>query len=405
MLKLNSLSNDVFDSVNCTDNVMAVNGKNISRNEIIATGRLIACEYIGKNISKEYVSRCNSMGIDFGTMQKEHTVAKYMFCAALAEKAVGREAPANFETAKANVAEYAANSTFLKAWNAIDVDVLSPLYAAVFEDNGANGLMEVVRVPFGRTHEIDIKSNDVFVFEDVAWGASNSTTYNYLYGKTLTLTPTPIACAAKIKWYQDVVMGEAGRYYAALMGGMWNKIYAKFIDILVNSISNTANIPTGLKAVSYTSDNWINISTLVAAVNGRSRSDLIAFGQPQSLSHVLPVDGNGAAMVGMQYQLGEQWFREGFLPKAGGVDIMEVNPVIVPGTQNSTIDTLSLGDNIFIAAKGGYKPIYCGIYEGTPMTITATPTQTADLTVDINVTASFDMKPVFASKIGVIQNV
>ena len=122
---------------------------------------------------------------------------------------------------------------------------------------------------------------------------------------------------------------------------------------------------------------------------------------------MLPTDGTGAAVVGLQYGLGEEWFRRGYLPNASGVQLLEVDPVIVPGTQNSTLDTIGLGDSIYITAKAGfgYAPIYAGYYEGTPLTVTMTPSETADFTVDINTQAMFDVKAVFGSKIGVITDV
>lgn len=406
MLKLNSVDKKKFSDIEFYDRKVSVNGKELSRNSIVATGRMVACEYMGKNL-QGYKSLFDNSSVDYATLSKDHKEQKFLFCAALAEQAVGREAPKTFEEAKANHSFYAHNSTFLTAWNAIDVDVISPLYAAVLDDVGANGLMETVTVPFGQTYQLDIQSNDIFVFEDVAWGSARSTTYNYLYGKTVTLTPSPVASAVKIKWYQDVVQGEAGRYYAALIGGMWNKIYAKLIDITVNSIGNTTYVPSRLTANTYTTGNFLNISTLVATLNNVTRSDLIALGTPQVLNALLPVDGTGGAIAGLQYGLGEEWFGEGYLGRVGKVSTMEVNPIVVPGTQNSTIDTISLGDNLIILARGGvgYKPVYLAIGEGSPMDITMTPTETADLTIDINLTAYFDMRPVFASKVGVIQNV
>ena len=117
-------------------------------------------------------------------------------------------------------------------------------------------------------------------------------------------------------------------------------------------------------------------------------------------------------MTGLQYGLGEAWFYNGYLPKAAGVDLFPVTPAIVPGTQNSTLDTIDTGDNIYILAKGLYRPLVGARYEGTPITLTATPSGgngyaqgTADFTIDINVTATLDIQPVFASKVGVITSV
>lgn len=344
-MKLNSIHRDLFDAAKIGSDVKvnASNGKTISRNDIVTTGRLVACEYIGAALNKrpnnadKYVTRLN--GMDYATAQRIHSDNKFLFCATQAYKMVGKEAP-TLEEAKRDYS-LAKNATFLATMAAIDVDVLTPIAFRVFDDVSAGGLMRWEAVAMGSTAEITVASNDVFLFEDSSWGSSRSTSKNYLYAKTITLNPTPYSCNATIKWYQDVVNGDAGRYYAAIMNGMWNKIYAKFVQALNNAAANTTLIPAGLTAATYTTANWLNITTKVAAANGVRRENLLAYGTAQALANLLPVDGTGGAIVGLQYGLGEQWFMEGYLPKAGGVDVVEAHPVIVPGTQNSTLAEIS----------------------------------------------------------------
>lgn len=407
MMRLNSLPQSVFDSANAEDSKIRVNGSELSRNDIVTTGRLVACEYLGSKLNEtkkngeQYVSRLSGQS-DYATVSKLHGDSKFMFCAAKAYQSVGKAAPATVEEAKRDYS-LSRNEVFLRTMAAIDRDVLDPLFFAVFDTVGGR-LMQWEAAPLGRTTEVDIRSNDVFLFEDSSWGSGRSTSKNYLYAKSVTLTPKMYSCNATIKWYQDIVNGDAGRYYAAIMNGMWNKIYAILMSGLKASIASTAYVPTGLTAATYTTNNWLTITTKTAAANGIRRDDLMAVGSIQALSNVLPVDGTGGAITGLQYGLGEDWFSRGFLPKAGGVDLFEISPVIVPGTQNSTIETIDTGDSIYIMPKAGagYAPMY-GVYaEGSPITLTATPSETADFTIDINVGAMFEIKPLFASKVGVI---
>lgn len=412
-LKLNSISRDVFEVKSKNDTTVRFNStKTISRNDIIASGRIVACEYVGSKLNdrkgqiEKYNSRLASEGIDYASFAKNHHENKLMFCATMANKEIGKDAPVSIDEVKNDIS-YATNATFLRTMAAIDRDVLTPLMFSVFDDVSAGGLMQWTPLSFGGTQQIDIRSNDVFLFEDSSFGSSKSTTKNYLHGKTVTLNPTAYSCNATIYWYRDVVNGDSGYYYAAIMRGMWNKIYAKFLSALKNAANGTAYIPEGLQATTYTTANWLAITEKIAAVNGVRRSDLLAFGTATALSNLLPVDGTGGAIAGLQYGLGEEWFTQGYLPKASAVDVVEVPPVIVPGTQNSTIQTMDFEDSIYIMAKAGmgYAPIYGAYFEGSPLTLTATPKETADLTIDINVTAMFDVKPVLASKVGVIKAV
>lgn len=411
MLKLNSLPASVFDASSTTDvRVKTNSGKEICRKDIIATGRLVACEYVGKTLNKnnlvtdKYVSRLNE-NLDYATLSAAHQEKKLLFCAAQANKISGMDAPKDAAEVKRNAA-YAKDPVFLRTMAAIDREILEPIFFAVIDSVGM-GLMNWRPAELGRSTEIEVRSNDVFLFEDSAWGSGRSTSKNYLYAKSVFVTPRMFSCNATIKWYQDVVNGDAGRYYAAIMNGMYNKIYAKMLRGLKTAVAEGSYIPSGLTATTYSTQNWITITDLVAAANGISVDNLMAIGTRSALSNLLPVDANGGAITGLQYGLGEQWFTNGYLPKAAGVDLMPVSPVIVPGTQNSTLDTIDTGNNIYVFGKGGYgyAPME-GVYaEGSPITLTATPSETADFTIDINVGAMFDIVPVFASKVGVITSV
>lgn len=411
-LKINAIDKNVFNSADITDvTVTAKDGTKASRREIVALSRLLTSEYAGKQIASRpgfegsFMSRLNE-GQRYSDLSRNACDKTLLFCAGLANQAVGREAPASIAEVKANIG-YSKDAHFLRTLGAIATDVLTPVFYDIISDVAMGGLMQWEAIPFGGVKEINIESNDVFVFEDSAWGSARSASYNALYNKTITLNPHPYTAQAKAKWYQIAVNGDIGAYYNAIIRGMWSKIYAIFMQNLLAATSDTTKIPSGLKASTYTSDNWATITTLVAAANGVKRENLLAYGMIKPLSRVLPVDGLGAAITGLQYGLGEEWFKQGFLPNAAGAQLLEVNPAIVPHTQNSTLETIGLGSNIFITAKAGYgyAPIYAGYYEGSPMTIEMTPDVTGDLTIDITATAMFDTKAVFGSKVGLLTNI
>ena len=432
MLRINSISRDILDAKDIRVGggndkvVLRANSEgesdvSITRQDIVATGRMVALEYIGGQINqnKLAIEKYNSLLADSGMSYSEasrfHKERKLLYCAAMACKQTGATPPRTFEEFKRDNMTYAMDEVFMRTMASIDREILAPIYYDVVAD-GTAGLIQWEEVGFRSTKQIDILSNDVFLFEDVSWGSSRSVSKNYMYPKTITLNPQPIACNATIKWYQNAVAGDAGSYYAAIMRGLYSKVFARTMKTLNAAIeNNTTNgyIPSGLISDTYTTANWLRIRDLVAASNGVSvNNGLMAIGTSSALANLLPVDANGGAMTGLQYGLGEAWFYNGYLPKAAGVDLFPVTPAIVPSTQNSTLDTIDTGDNIYILAKGLYRPLVGARYEGTPITLTATPSGgngyaqgTADFTIDINVTATLDIQPVFASKVGVITSV
>lgn len=415
MLRVNNVSHSVFEANGVADDERSkvrVNGKQITRKGLVASGRLVALERIGKLINQnsqakeKYNSVMEKMGIsDYNEYARLHKEQKLIFCATKANEAYGKEAPTSFDDVKKNLS-YWRDPIFLRTMAEIDREVIDPLFFSVIDSVGM-GLMQWESVGMGETKEITIRSNDVFLLQDSSWGSSRSVPKNYLYAKTVTLTPKVYSANATIKWYQDIVNGDAGMYYAALVRGMYNKIYAKNISGMKAAISGGTYVPANLTAQTYTTQNWITITDKVAEANGLTVDSLMAIGTRSALSNVLPVDGTGGAITGLQYGLGEEWFKNGFLPKAGGVDLFPVSPVIVPGTQNSTIETIDTGNDIYILPKAsdGYAPMR-GVYaEGSPIDLVATASETADFTIDINFSAIFDIQPLFASKIGVITSV
>lgn len=65
-------------------------------------------------------------------------------------------------------------------------------------------IWQITVPPIGTTYEIDVGSNDIFLFQDDSWGASRSKPANHNYTKTITLNPTPRTARASVKWYQMV---------------------------------------------------------------------------------------------------------------------------------------------------------------------------------------------------------
>lgn len=409
-MKLNSLSKDTFAVCSAEDEKVG----GISRNDLIATGRLCATEYIGRNINmmrnlqgeNRFKSRLEEFGGNYAALSRSHMEKKLLFCATRAYAVEGRQAPENVEQVKNDMGLY-KNPIFLRAMSAIDSEVISPLLYSVISDI-AGPMMNMSSVPLGRTKEITVLSNEAFLFQDSSWGSGRSTPKNYLYNDTITLNPTPKTANATIKWFQMIATEngmDAGWYYAAIMQGLWSKIMALFTNALTTAAADTKYVPTYLSFSSYSSANWANATVAAAAANGIDRDQLMAFGAYQALQNVLPSGTSSDAAL--TYNLGPEWMRNGFLAMVGRVPLYEVRQALVPGTVNTTGAQVFPTDQIYIAGRLGQSlaPIYAAMAEGSPITIEMTPSETADFSIDINVMALLDVKPVFASKIAVIDNV
>jgi hypothetical protein len=407
MLKLNSLDTNVFIYHSNNDETIGTGTNKISRDELIASGRLCATEYLGKQLDpKGFVSRLAQFGGSYDVAARKHMEKKLLFCATKAYAAVGKPAPENVEAVKSDMNLW-KDPIFLRTMSYIDAEVVSPLLYSVISDLGGQ-MLNLRSAPVGRTVEINVQSNEAFLWEDSAPGSGHSTTKNYLYGDTITLNPKMYVCNGTIKWFQLVASDngmDAGWYYTAIIRGLWSKITALYTKALLNAATNTMYVPSYLTFDSYSSANWASATTAAAVANGVRREQLMAFGNYASLQKVLP--SGTASDAALTYQLGEEWMRNGFVSMVGRVPLFEIMPAMVPGTVNTTGTMIDLDKHLFITARVGdaMAPIYGAIAEGWPVAMEYTPSETADFEISINMSTLMDFKPVFASKVAVIQNV
>lgn len=399
-LRLNSISNDYF-TVNGADMKMG----QISRNDLIASGRVVAMEYNGRLSNRirnntDYKTMMDDVA--YANASQGHKEKLLMFCAAQAYAVQGKSAPESYAQVK-NDLSLPRDRTFLATLAGISREIITPLLPYTIANMGGM-LMEATTVPLGQTKEITVHSNDIFLFEDSSWGASRSSTLNYLYDDTITLNPHPYTCRATIKWFQMVGNDvDIGWYYNAIMGGMYSRIMANYIGAIMTIADDTRYVPDYLSFDTYNSQNWAEAIVAVSTANGIPRDQLMAFGDYRDLQKVLPLGTPSDAAL--TYGLGYEWMRNGFLAVVGGVPLFEVDPAMVPGTVNTTGDMLGMKGLILISGRIGraYAPIYTAFADGSPLVIEMEPRETGDTSLYIDCTAVMDTKIVMGSKVAAIK--
>lgn len=386
------------------------------RADLVTCGRLLMMEHNGRSANAMAVARkesepyhvvLNGVGdnANYADTNRNFQFRLMQYCAKRACSLSGETAPASMDEFRREQRKYFTNSTFLGTLSGIVRDIVTPLLPFTMS-NSMGWLAETVNVPMGQTYELEVQSNDIFLFEDDSWGASRSKPANHLYSKSVTLNPTLRTAKASVKWYQLVANdADLGRFFNSIAAGMYSKITAMWIQSLVNVSTNTAYIPSSL-SVTNTSANWVSLASKLAMANRTYFRNIVGVGHPAALTKALPsgvTNGSSVALdSALATMLGVEWARYGYLGEYMGIRLMPVEDAIVPGTQNTTVTGVFPTDKIFLLSTNGYKPIYVGIEEGTPITIQLDPSQTADMSIDIMVSISLDVVPVVASKIGLV---
>ena len=408
-MRLNSLDNKLFEISRENDEIIGSGSSQLSRNRIVASGRACAAEYLGTRISRgtgSYKSRFDGTVMSYKALSKAHNEQKYLYCAARSYALLGAAPPQNIEQVR-NDPKLWKDPIFLATLARIDTEVVAPMLYDVFSDLGS-GMFNMDSIGLGETKQIDIQSNEIFLWEDGSWGSGHSTTKNYLYADTVTMNPHQFNANGTIKWFQMVATDggmDAGAYYAALIRGMWSKIMAMATSALTDSAAQAQYVPSYLRFTSYSSANWAAATQAVAVANGVNRDRLMAFGEYPALQAVLPQGTPSDAAL--TWGLGDEWMKNGFVSMAGRVPLYEVMPALLPGTINTNGRMIGLGDQIFITARvgDGLAPVYVCFADGRPVTLEYTASTTANFTIDILMSTMLDVKGVWAGRTAIISNV
>lgn len=410
-IKLNSINPSVYDSASAE-----FSHAERERADIVTCGRLLMRERLGRD--ERALRALNKQPDDFHAMLADgEGMGSYaqtnrnlqrkllLFVAKRMCAISGEIPPADMDEFRRNQRKFMSDRLFLKTLAGIVTEIVTPMLPTVMS-SGLGWLGEMVSVPIGQTKELDILSNDIFVFEDDSWGASRSKPANTLYSKTVTLNPRLRTARVSIKWYQLVGNdADLGRFFNALAAGMYSKITALWVNTLVKMTGNTAYVPANM-TFTNTSANWVTAGERVSVVNGTRYRNVIGIGRPSALTKALPSGVVNASTVNLDAALstllGMDWTRYGFLGEYMGINLMPIDTAVVPGTQNTSITDIVPADKIWLVAVGGYKPVFLGVEEGTPITLEMTPDQTADMSIDTVVSMSIDAVPVLANKMAVI---
>ena len=397
-LNLNSVSNEVF----------AING-NDQREDIVAKGRVLFYEHALKGKMAVLSAKGQNTPVQrtmndrgYKQLNEQFQRESLLYAAKLACASTGKKAPESWEEFKRNGGEYYGNARFYAVLQGIWQEVIIPILPAVYSE-ALSDFAETVEIELGQTYPVSIGSNDIPVFQDSSWGASRSVPRNRFYSRDYTLNPTPKSCWITAKWMQLVGTNmDFGVFFANMVAGMYAKTMGMWNEAMTTATEDTSLIPTNLN-FTFNNQNWVKGANKIAALNNTTISDVFATGGTVALSKVLPNTVTGSTNVNMDAAiatlLGADYTKAGYLGEFMAVRLMPMRDVIIPGTQNTTVETMLSENDIWMLAGNGRKPLTIGYTSGTPISIEMDPTRTGDFEIGLNLTIALDSVATFASKI------
>ena len=387
-----------------------------ARENLIHEGRILLLEHMGRAKNRALIN-AGRQAEDFGTLFKSNgefssAAQKWSddmlyFCAKIVRDQDGRVTDRNDRKTFANIGML-KDKQFLHILSVAMNEVFYPVTPYLISEI-VGEMVSVVTVDPGKTYTAAINSNAVIQWEDATWTSLRSVPQDRLYSATVTLNPKPFGTKCSVNAYQ--LLGNDGNLIdtmAAMAGGYAAYIMQKFTTAFRAAAAQTKYVPAALKATGYTDTNWATLCQKVAMANRVRRDQLIAYGDFLALRKVLP--NNEALASAIMMQLGDEYFKNGYIMSHDGVLLYEIHPVADPKTINTTLTSVWPDDQIIIAARASdrYAPMLMAWENNLEMgsiELTGGEDVMATGRIEILQYASMDLAPVFASRIGLIESI
>ena len=383
------------------------------RADIVGTGRVLAYEYARKGTNAVHAAlgqKDNDVASivsaeKYKELNEKFQQAHLLYAARKADEFVGKPGPADFESFKRNGNQYYRNDMFLRVLAGIYTEIINPILPRVYSE-AVSIFADVYEVGLGETYQITLGSNSIPVFQDDAHGAYRSKPRNYFYDKDITLNPQPKTATIFAKWVQLVGTNvDFGRFFANIAAGMYAKTMGMWNAAMTAAVSDTSLVPSNL-SVTFSTQNWVKLANRLSAVNSTPISNQIAFGSYPALAQVLPTDVTGATNVNMDAAiatlLGADYARAGYLGEYMAIRLMPLVDVIIPGTQNTTVDTMLSDSTIYMMSGNGRRPMAIAMTGSDPLELTIDPNVSGDMSIGLSLTYNIDVVSVFSDHIGVV---
>ena len=282
------------------------------------------------------------------------------------------------------------NRDVREAYNVVIAEVINVILPTVASKVYGKYLAEVRQVGWGDTARFIIKSNELFVVNEIAEGI-NRGVLQPIYNTEITVNTKTTEIATSIDWY-PVAAGVAdwGDFSMRAARSYEGYIHLK---IVASMLSATEAMGEAYSVAGIDTENWTNIVDRVRSANNGAA--VYGIGTLAALNKVMP------DVVGLQYGLGEEISKEGHLDRYLGVRLIPIDQVTIPTTINTTAILGVPTDVIYIVAADAYKPVKL-ILEGSTSVLEDDATENADKTYNIRIQAKIGIASVVGSKFGTV---
>lgn len=283
-----------------------------------------------------------------------------------------------------------SNHDFRENFDAVIAQVINATLPMTMSSRFADTFMELHHVGWGDSARFIIDSNELYQVNELAEGIHRGA-LQPIYNNEVVVNPQPKEIAVSIDWYLLASRKfDIGVWAAKIARSFENYVLAQAITALIGA---TDGLGVGYTANGVDVNSYGTLAQRVSAANGGAA--VYALGTSVALAKLVP------STVGLQYGLGVEITKNGFLDRYLGTNVIAIDQAIDPLTINSTAKLMVPDDKIFLIAAGAYKPLKV-VIEGNEISLTDIPEYTSDRTYTFSVKVRLGISAVLGSKHGVI---
>lgn len=283
------------------------------------------------------------------------------------------------------------NADVYQNYNVVIAEIINAIAPTVVSRAYTRYLAEVRQVGWGDTARFIVKSNALFQVNEIAEGV-NRGVLQPIYNEEYVVNCKTVEIATSIDWYA-VASGVAIDWgdFSYRAGRSFEEYIMVKIVMAMAQVADIAGEAYSIDGVD--TEDWTTLADRVSAANGGAR--VYAIGTMAALNKAIPAE------VGLQYGLGNEVAKEGFLNRYLGIPLFALDQAIRGTRVNTTADLMIPTNVIYMVASDANKPIKV-VFEGDSVVVERIPEETTDKTYWVRIQMKLGIGVILGSKIGTI---
>ena len=283
------------------------------------------------------------------------------------------------------------NADVHQNFDAFISEIINPVLPIVSNSDFARLLAEVRQIGWGDTARFIVHSNELYKVNEIAEGV-NRGVLEPIHDNEFTLDTKVIEIAAQVDIYA-VAAGVFDFGDFAVRAARSFEQYT-FIKIVKAVTSGFGDFGAAYAATGFSVANWSGLAEKVSLANGKC--PVIALGTLEALNTVYP------SQTGLQFGLGEEIAKKGFLDKYMGVRLLPIeNAFSTPWGVNTDAAMALTNDKIYFVPTVADRPVKI-VYEGNTTVVERDADHSTDKTYTVRIQMRQGVGFIAGSKYGTL---